>query len=106
MVLAELNVFKRTVDFLILTLENADTQQNYAREGNVLLDGLEVGAVEQDLITVYEIGARGCADVVCRAQSESAELIGRVRLEHQLCRAEIGPCLACLVRPNLGRALG
>ncbi len=45
------------VDLFILAVENADTQQNDAREGNVLLYCLEVGTVEHYLVAVDKLGA-------------------------------------------------
>lgn len=101
-ILAKFDILECAVDLLVLALKNADAQQNDTRKGDVLLDGLEVGAVKQDLIFVDELRARGGADVVCRAETESAELIRGVRLQNELRRAEVRPCLAGLVAPNLG----
>ena len=36
-ILAELDVLERTVDLLVLAVENADTQKNDARKWNILL---------------------------------------------------------------------
>ena len=51
-VLAELNILERTVNFLVLALKCADTQEHDPCKRGVLLDSLEVGAVEQNLILV------------------------------------------------------
>ena len=105
MVLAELDILERTVYFLILTLKCADAQKHDSCKRGVLLNGLEVGTVEKHLIFVHKLGACGGADVVCRTQAESAQLIGGFLLEHELCRTEVVPSLAGIIVPHGGFAL-
>ena len=46
MIFAEFDILQRTVDLLVLALENADAEKNDACEGYVLPDLLEIGAVK------------------------------------------------------------
>ena len=105
MILAELNVLECTVDLVVVAFDIADTEQNDTGKSCVLLDLLEVGTVENDLILINKVGACGDAVVVGGAETESAKLIRSLTLKDKLGGAYVGPRFRDVISPAFGLAL-
>lgn len=101
MVLRKLNILERAVHDLVILVQHADAEENYAGKVAVALDILEVGAVKLDFVMLHQLRVGGEEHVVCRTLAHRAKLIRCILLENQLAGAEIRPAVALIIAPAL-----